>query len=489
MFSQDFYPTPRSVIEKMLLGVVDVHNKIILEPSAGKGNIVDYLIENGAKEVLTCENNADLAKIVATKSRLIADDFLTLKSENVSHIDLIVMNPPFSADEKHILHAWEIAPAGCQIISLCNLNTITNPFSQDRKALKEIIESNGRYEDFGECFNNSERQTNVQIGCIFLFKQGEGENEFEGYFDLDEDDNDKEMQPGIVKYDFIRDIVGRYVRAVSLFDSVMDVSNEINEMTRPISKYGIKFGGYRISERNFEAVTRNEFKKDLQKQCWEKIFDEMKMDKYITTGVRGQINNFVEKQIHVPFTVKNVYKMIEMVVGTHGSRMDKTIINVFEMICRHSADNKTEVETWKTNSNYMLNKRFIVPYMCDGSGTYGKDKCVTLSFMSNYDDIDDILRVLCYLTATDFDSIQDLRSFTYNTTNLNRLHSQSFVPMEWGKWYDWEPFFKIRGYKKGTMHFEFLDEKVWALFNQRVAKIKGYQLPNNIKTRRNRRRR
>ena len=38
-------------------------------------------------------------------------------------------------------------------------------------------------------------------------------------------------------------------------------------------------------------------------------------------------------------------------------------------------------------------------------------------------------------------------------------------------------FFRIRGYKKGTMHFEFLDDEVWAKFNIEVAKIKGWQLP------------
>ena len=46
----DFYPTPVEVIKTMLLGE-DIFNKVILEPSAGKGDIVDYLKENGAGEV------------------------------------------------------------------------------------------------------------------------------------------------------------------------------------------------------------------------------------------------------------------------------------------------------------------------------------------------------------------------------------------------------------------------------------------------------
>lgn len=98
IFNRDFYPTPVEVIEKMLIGV-DIGGKIILEPSAGSGNIVDYLNNRGAKKVIACETVEKLRRILGGKCDIIADDFLTVTSEQISHIDLIVMNPPFSADE------------------------------------------------------------------------------------------------------------------------------------------------------------------------------------------------------------------------------------------------------------------------------------------------------------------------------------------------------------------------------------------------------
>lgn len=52
----DFYPTPNAVIEQMMMGE-DYIGKIILEPSAGKGNIVDWMKENNAGEVIACEND------------------------------------------------------------------------------------------------------------------------------------------------------------------------------------------------------------------------------------------------------------------------------------------------------------------------------------------------------------------------------------------------------------------------------------------------
>ena len=40
------------------------------------------------------------------------------QSEQISHIDFIVMNPPFSNADKHILHALKLHRAGCKIIAL-----------------------------------------------------------------------------------------------------------------------------------------------------------------------------------------------------------------------------------------------------------------------------------------------------------------------------------------------------------------------------------
>ena len=52
IFNKNFYPTPQEVIFTMLNGV-DVEGKTVLEPSAGKGDIVEELTVRGAKEVLT----------------------------------------------------------------------------------------------------------------------------------------------------------------------------------------------------------------------------------------------------------------------------------------------------------------------------------------------------------------------------------------------------------------------------------------------------
>ena len=181
MFGKDFYPTPDHVIEVMMANI-DITNKVILEPSAGKGNIVDWLQRNNAKEVLSCENNEDLRAILHGKCNVLASDFFNLRPEQITHIDLIVMNPPFSADEKHILHAWEIAPGGCEIIALCNSETLDNRYSRNRAILRELIDLNGSHESLYNCFSEAERESNVNVSLVRLYKPSTGEMEFDGYF-------------------------------------------------------------------------------------------------------------------------------------------------------------------------------------------------------------------------------------------------------------------------------------------------------------------
>lgn len=460
IFEEEFYPTPKEVIDRMMMGV-NVSGKVVLEPSAGTGNIVDWLKEAGAREVLACEINYDLQRIVSQKCDLICDDFLKLTSEEISHIDMIVMNPPFSNAAQHILHAFEIAPAGCEIIAICNSQTIENTYSMERKRLKEIIEFNGGTEDLEQCFKNAARPTDVWVTLVKLYKPGEGNHEFDGYLFSEEEEEEYNGSEGLMPYNVIRDVVNRYIMAVSKFDAVMAASQEINDLTSLIGGCSIKFGAYRSNKNFHSTVTHEMFKKQLQKESWSFIFNKLNMSKFVTSKVRETINNFVEQQQNVPFTMRNIYTMLDMIVKTQGNRMNQSLVEAFDLICSFSAENSTAGETWKTNANYMVNRKFIVPYMCSYDSRW-PNSYVESSYSGNANKIDDLNTALNYISGTQFN--QNLRQFLWDKK----------IP--WGEWVEWG-YFRIKGFKKGTMHFEFLDEKLWMDFNQRVAKIKGWALP------------
>ncbi len=457
MFGKDFYPTPLNVID-IMLDSIDVKDKNVLEPSAGKGNIVDILKIRQAN-ITVCEINEDLAKIVKTKTRFLKEDFLNVVAEEISHIDFIIMNPPFSADEKHIIHAFEIAPPGCQIISLCNSETLQGYYS-DQKYLKRIIEENGSSIDLEDCFSTAERKTNVKVSMVKLFKSGVKSDDFSGFFE--EDDEQEKQENGIMSYNAVREIVQRYVSAVKLYDDVIENGAKMHDLIDCITDKGVTF----TCTRGDRQILRNEFMKELQKQCWLWILKKVNMEKYMTKSLEADLNKFVEQQTKTPFTMKNIYQMFRVIVGTHGDRMKRVLIEVFDNITKHYDENRYNVEGWKTNSHYMLNKKFIMPYVFEKAWSGG---CINYRYNSR-NEVDDLTKALCYITATEYNFEMSLHHF-YS-------HQAKRKP---NVWVEDHPFFRIKGFKKGTMHAEFKDLKLWEKFNRMVAEAKGYPLPEAVR--------
>lgn len=490
----DFYPTPREVIDTMLEGL-NLEGKKVLEPSAGTGNIVEALKALGA-EVIACEVDKDLQTILQTKCRIVADDFLTLTSDQVSHLDFIVMNPPFSRGAEHINHAWKIAPAGCKIIALCNSETLNKNYTQSRQELQETLKMYGQAQDLGDCFTQAERKTGVNVSLVRLDKPGETGNEFEGFFM--EEEPEEATGPGLMPYNVVRDLVNRYVGAVKIFDEQLETAIRLNGLTAGF--YGKKLG-FQVNQEN-APIERNQFKKDMQKAGWKWIFRKLNLEKYATKGLAEDINKFVETQTQVPFTMKNIYRMLEIVIATSGQRMDKAILEVFDRVTQYHDDNRMGVPGWKTNSHYLLTRRFIMPYLVQ-MGWSGQMEARYSS--ENFQLVEDMVKALCYITGDNYDEMRGLQHFldypyvlmkdgkpvrenSYcfhqdrKEEGLQRVkdeHPGSEIvhnKLEWGKWFEWG-YFRIRAYKKGTIHFEFKDEDVWARFNARVAKLKGYPLP------------
>ena len=450
IFSEDFYPTPENVIFRML-GQIEVNGKTILEPSAGKGDILDALISEGAK-TLYCEISPTLQKTLEGKGRFLCADFLQVSSDKISHINGIVMNPPFSEGVKHVLHAFKTAPDGCKIVSLINYSNIENDYSADRKELKSIIQNFGTVENLGKCFDDAERKTFVEVGLIVLQKGEAKKSEFEGFF-MDDEPEECEGVNGLMQYNAVRDIVNRYVKACGIYAEILTVKSRLNAAT------GSFFGGdIGISVKlNYE-----DYKKELQREGWQYIFKALDLKSDMTRGVKETINKFIEENQKVPFTMKNIYRMLEIVVATRGQTMDKAIEEAFDRITEKHHENRHNVKGWKTNLHYLVGKKFILPYQIRPAKEYGYTSETYNSLKSSYDGtVPDLEKALCFITGMKYKDIQTVNcSINRNT---------------YGEWYN-SHFFKYKGYKNGNMHFEFIDGKIWEMFNARIAKIKGYPL-------------
>ena len=113
-----FFPTPKNLIEEMIiLGNIEEHHEV-LEPSAGKGDMVDVLKKNGINNIDCIEINHSLKEILKFKGcNLVGNDFLEF---NGKKYDRIIMNPPFEnlQDVDHIKKAYETLKEGGILVSV-----------------------------------------------------------------------------------------------------------------------------------------------------------------------------------------------------------------------------------------------------------------------------------------------------------------------------------------------------------------------------------
>jgi len=117
-----FFPTPPLVLEKINALIDDLAYDVdVLEPSAGLGDIADY-IQGQMKDcsIDVCEIRQDLQGILRLKGHnVIGDDFLR-QPHLLKKYGLIVMNPPFekNAGVKHVLHAMKFLAHDGRLIAV-----------------------------------------------------------------------------------------------------------------------------------------------------------------------------------------------------------------------------------------------------------------------------------------------------------------------------------------------------------------------------------
>ena len=134
----EFYPTPSGIAGRLLAGVNFNKVKTVLEPSAGKGDLLDYASQRkrtyrfgrergysrGSELECDCiEIDTNLQAILTSRGyRVVHDDFLSFVTRK--RYDLILMNPPFSEGDLHLLHAIDLCENGGQIACILNAETL-----------------------------------------------------------------------------------------------------------------------------------------------------------------------------------------------------------------------------------------------------------------------------------------------------------------------------------------------------------------------------
>ncbi len=483
--NKNFYPTPEKLIKKMIDKVNNKSPKYILEPSAGKGDIIEAINNNrcfgyGRKEIRAIELDNDLFATLQGKDiEVIERDFLNYNGGDI--FDLIIMNPPFDNGAKHLLKAIEILYSG-EIVCLLNAETIKNPYCESRKELvKQLSELGADIEYISNGFSDAQRQTDVEIALIHIEVKKDIEDDLLGSandniaeekveFESEEEANialNDSIGALEVKYNFEKQkgrdaIIGFYKSNCSSYI---------------VLKVGDCGSGDHVSIAEKIQEQINNLNSNLRKSYWDKALSLPKIREKMTSANQNRFYAQLKKNSHLEFTANNVRDFVINLIGSYEQTLIDACVELFDDFTHKysyqsdSDKNRLHYSTWKTNQAFKLNKKVIKP-MYGSYGGYGEAFVKWGRWKLNYgcpEKLNDIDKVLNYIAGyRRYQSIADainLQMHFLNDGDATNTACES-------------TFFKIKFYKKGTLHLTFKDENLLRKFNIIACKGKGW-LPDD----------
>lgn len=479
MFNPDFFPTSDEVIDKMLAPLSETYDTSfgydktylkyrykILEPSAGKGNILDRIVShyNAKKNDICCiEIEPELSSILVDKGyRVIDTDFL--KYDQPYIFGLIVMNPPFSKGVTHLLKAWEVLSEGT-VVCLLNAESIRNPYTAERQHLLTLIEEHGSYEFIGAAFKDAERTTNVECVIVWLNKESKSNTQFnEDGFDRDEArENSEYVANPLASASMVQSLVDQFNQAVKLLVSRDKDLAQLLFYTNGIVRW-------------VDTRSKNDLNTqidELKAGFWEHVFLKTGVGAATTSSFMEDFQRFSTRTSNLAFTVDNIMLVLEHFVLNSEQIMKDCVISVFDQATSYHEKNAVHPkgEGWKTNKSWKIAPKIIMPDGVDYDTKWGNWHIDRWGKGNFYRDID---KVLCYLTGKKIEKIVQLhKAIDERCDMLSGHHAYEGRRERYDKEFDTE-FFRVRFFKKGTVHLTFKDSDMLAIFNRAAAQGKNW---------------
>lgn len=467
--NKDFYPTPKELINELIDMIPkDKYDKIkyILEPSAGKGDLIkgykDYYLDNSYygyrlrdyqknidnKLKFDCVEIDETLKSILRDNgyNLTASDFLTFQP--IRFYDLILANFPFSKGCEHLLKAINIQERiGGKILCIINAETIKNPYSNNRKQLAELLNKyNATIKYKQEAFSDAERTTDVEIAMVYIdIPMKNKESLFEKKFKSDNRDLEFESFQGLVpKMNKLERLVFEYNMVINSTTELFKEQMRIKDM---LSKLGLNNGicicdgGDKYSSHN--TIDINDFINQTNMAFWNKFINETDLKSRLPSKLRNNFSSFLQRQENVSFTIENLRYFYEHLIDMIPHEYEKTVADVFDVFTRKYNYSDREYNNniwgyngWKSNNAFAIGKKVIFP-------------CYHADFYSIPDELNDLNIIFNNISGDNYNinTKEIIKSIENNEKNIDVGH------------------FLLDVYKKGTIHVKFKNMEHVKIFN------------------------
>lgn len=466
---KNFYPTPKELIEKMV-GKIEKYRELeILEPSAGKGDIIEFL-ENikksyfrklHIKNIDCIEINDNLRAILKDKKfNLVDRDFLNFKT--YKNYDLIIMNPPFDMGVHHLLKAISlIEKNGGQIICLLNAETLKNTCSNFRVDLMNRLEEyKAEIEYIQNAFTNAERETNVEIALINInIPKKVKSNLFQNIKESQTRKIEELKADKITSIDFLQNLIEKYNFEVEYGVKILQDIEFFNTFVKE-SENQLRVSNSYNSYQNLEI---NEFVEKIRYKYWKMLFDNENLYKLFTSELRQKFYDNLNNMRKFEFNMENIKEVLLMLSNNMKSSLEEDILKLFDEFSHkyHYYDETSKnihyYNGWKTNKAHMINKKVIVPL-----NNYYRFE---LDYYS--EQIIDIYKIFMYLDTNNSErkTIKEIKDILSQADKELKTRNVNLG------------YFTVSIFKKGTMHIVFNDEKLLLKFNIFGSQMKNWLPP------------
>lgn len=482
MIGPEFFPTPANIARQMLDKIsTDAEN--FLEPSAGRGDIADVIHERhndrygrSRVNIDVIESDPTLAAALDAKEHVKVVGYDWLSYTGVSFYDAILMNPPFSNGDEHLLKAWDFMHDG-EIVCLLNEETVLNPYTASRQRLAKIIAENGSVEYLGECFKRADRTTDVRVAMVYLRKKA--------------DDDTVDLWATMTEEKRVDDSIGPDEAMLAIRDNLgnmqhyYDMANEhMLKAFNHIRKAKIymdanHISGYRNNEKHdYGSIlaialgninsARAEFARKHRRDAWFQVFEQMQFRKWLDKKQTEAFLRDVERNGNIPFTADNIKATLENVYLQRKKLFEQSCANVFDELCRYFKGNGNHTEGWKTNDSYKVNEKLIFPYGCQWDAIMGRFELRYSGPIDIYNDLD---RILCVLDGENFEECLTIGEALRH--KFKQFGSRWGAAIVGGTQQQYSTgnnscqsrYFDIKFWKKGTVHLKFRNRELWERFN------------------------
>lgn len=478
---KNFYPTPERLALEMIGKINGLPDKI-LEPSAGKGDLIEALKNKWSSyeyhyrnaDISAIEIEEDLQAILRGKDiKVIDSDFLAFAGPD--KFDLIIANPPFDHGELHLLKAIDIMYRG-QIVFLLNAETIRNPHTNTRKVLaQKLAELDAEIEYIPGAFVDAERPTGVEVALVSIIIKRQVEDDlFAGCDDkaqgIPAPEIDGECRE-VSTRKHVEELVAEYNQAlrigtqtiVDYYKNYYKIGDWIRLNEKP-DKYSSSSGDLTSKVQGM----LNQFVVDVRHTFWRRAMDIPEVKKRLTSKKQDEFERQIAQRCHMDFTENNIRAFVLNIIGGYEQTLTEAVLEVFHTFtAKHCWDEEVHTDNihyfngWKTNNAYKVRKKVIFPIYGDHGRPFNDWYNGAWKLGWGVDrKLADIDKVMNY-----FDGLSDYLPMSTAIERAFERGQSSRIE---------STYFTITCYKKGTIHLTFNSEDILRRFNTVACRGKNW---------------